>query len=297
MHRRDARRAAGVDRLLWATLLLPIGGLLLAWATGWQLDREAYTTLQHPWFVGMNRALNSWPAAIWTNLTMLGDASVLIPLLSPLLLWRAQAWAAVLAAVPVASIISVTLKHLASVPRPAALLDHQTFTILGDTLSAKTSFPSGHSLTIFTGLIAVLITLAPRPLNRRYLAMLLAALSLAILVGLSRVAVGAHWPLDVVAGAFCGLVAGINGAAIAQRYQQWWRYPLQSSGCCLIGILLAWASLSLLHRTLDEPAAGLILGESGLIGALVSLWLLQRCLTRVLAGKKAQTPDSCNDEA
>jgi len=42
---------------------------------------------------------------------------------------------------------------------------------------------------------------------------------LAVLVAISRVAVGAHWPLDVVAGAVLGWLAGLSGAVIAHRYR------------------------------------------------------------------------------
>ena len=62
---------------------------------------------------------------------------------------------------------------------------------------AFNSMPSGHTTVTFAGLVMIGM-LAPKykPLTW----------TLAILVGLSRVAYGAHWPSDVLLGAFIGMV-------------------------------------------------------------------------------------------
>ncbi|MBE6457365.1 MAG: phosphatase PAP2 family protein [Alphaproteobacteria bacterium] len=62
---------------------------------------------------------------------------------------------------------------------------------------AFNSMPSGHAAVSFAGLVMIGM-LAPRfkPLTW----------TLAILIGLSRVAYGAHWPTDVIFGAFIGMV-------------------------------------------------------------------------------------------
>ncbi|MBO4480052.1 MAG: phosphatase PAP2 family protein [Alphaproteobacteria bacterium] len=60
------------------------------------------------------------------------------------------------------------------------------------------SMPSGHTLASFAGLIMIGM-LAPR--GRWY------AFTFAVIIGLSRVCVGAHWPSDIVVGAFIGIVA------------------------------------------------------------------------------------------
>lgn len=255
-------------------------GLLIVWLSGWQFDREGYTAVQRDWFITLNHLLNAWPAQAWANLTLMGDASVLIPLLSPLILWRAQAWAAILAAAPIASIFSVTGKHLAAVPRPAALLDQDQFTVIGHVLSAKNSFPSGHSITIFTGIVAVLAILYPRQFSWRYLLILTAGLFIAVTVGMSRVAVGAHWPLDVLGGMVCGMIAGLNGAALAQRYQKWWRLSPDSLARCVVGVLLLLLSLSLVDRALDKPAVSVVLWLSALCGMSAAIWLMKSCLLR-----------------
>lgn len=63
---------------------------------------------------------------------------------------------------------------------------------------AFNSMPSGHTSASFAALV-MLGLLAPKYKCLTW--------SLAILIGISRVAVGAHWPTDVVLGAFIGMVA------------------------------------------------------------------------------------------
>jgi membrane-associated phospholipid phosphatase len=252
--------------------------LLVAWLSDWDLVRTGYWTIQRDWFIALNLALTAWPGQVWSNLTLLGDATVLIPLLSLLIIWRPQAWAAMLAAAPVALVLSLTVKHLAVVPRPAAVLDRHLFTIIGETLSAHNSFPSGHAVTIFAGVTAVLVTLILPPRSWRYWILLIAALLVTVTVGLSRIAIGAHWPLDVPVGALFGLIAGLSGAALARRYQKWWQILPGSTGRCVLGTVVLLSSISLMHRALENPLDGLALWLSGLCGTITSIWLMRGCL-------------------
>lgn len=62
---------------------------------------------------------------------------------------------------------------------------------------AFNSMPSGHTAISFAGLVMIGM-LAPKYKSITW--------TLAILIGLSRVAIGAHWPSDVIFGAFIGMV-------------------------------------------------------------------------------------------
>ena len=66
------------------------------------------------------------------------------------------------------------------------------------------SFPSGHALlamAVYGGIAAVLVTLLPwRPV-----AVIGAAALLIVSIGFSRVYLGVHWPIDVLAGFAAGV--------------------------------------------------------------------------------------------
>lgn len=104
----------------------------------------------------------------------------------------------VFSSVLMAAIITGVLKVLIGRSRPL-LFDALGLRIF-DPMSfdyAFNSMPSGHSAASFAGLV-MLGMLFPR--------IKWATWTLAILIGISRVYVGAHWPSDVVLGAFIGMV-------------------------------------------------------------------------------------------
>ena len=93
-------------------------------------------------------------------------------------------------------LITLGIKLSVGRPRPFEVLPEADPLIVA---SVGTSFPSGHASMSVAGAI-VLASLAPR------LAPLFALL--AVFVTVSRVYVGVHYPLDVLAGAAIGAVVG-----------------------------------------------------------------------------------------
>ena len=236
----------------------PIIALAVALAVQWQINASPVssgaTSLNRTIFTFINQTAAPWPASAWSALTMLGDASLLLALFSPLLLFRPQVLAAVLAAVPLGGLLSVALKRTFDAPRPAAVLEAAQIHVIGPLLSAH-SFPSGHTIASFAAAIAALAVLQ-RPLRcggstaGHFAGVFAIVISVACGVGISRVAVGAHWPVDVLAGAGVGWVAGLSGAAASRRWPQLWQ-PVASQRrlmMILIGIA-AW----LLWRPVDYP--------------------------------------------
>lgn len=161
------------------------------------------------WAMGTNEAwfyrLNGWSEVtgpqLWAGITIFGDALVLLALALPILWYRPQwAWALLVAAI-VTTVVTHTMKPWLALPRPAAVLGADAITIIGSELRAK-AMPSGHAaaaLTLAGALVPALKGRGPRTV----------VLVLMTLVALSRVVVGAHWPMDVMAGALIGWLSGM----------------------------------------------------------------------------------------
>lgn len=102
------------------------------------------------------------------------------------------------AALVVGVALDVAVKVLVDRPRPE---DPLVGTALG-------SFPSGHALTgvIFFGLVSPAVLVLSRRATLFWVSVPLATVA-AVLVAISRVYLGAHWPSDVMASAFIGAAA------------------------------------------------------------------------------------------
>jgi undecaprenyl-diphosphatase len=80
-------------------------------------------------------------------------------------------------------------------------------------LPHSSSFPSGHTTTSF----ACAVFLASVLRSRRVWALLI---TLAALIGLSRIYAGVHYPLDIVGGAALGTVIGLAFIALARTVER-----------------------------------------------------------------------------
>jgi len=191
------------------------------------LATEADAGLDRAVFLAINQLAARWlPAWLPSNLTILGHGLVAVMMLAPLLRRAPQVLAAGLYAAPLAALFSRCGKWLVSAARPAAVLDPSSFRIQGPVLSGHNSFPSGHSITIF--LVVSALILADERLRARPIAAL-GLLCAGLLAASSRVMVGAHWPSDVLAGAALGMLAGAIGALAAERWRLWSRTGIDTA--------------------------------------------------------------------
>ena len=218
-----------VKRTAWLWCLLP----LVIWGLV-ELSSEPITLFRQ-----LNTATKLLPDSVWVFFNMLGNGWGVFALLCPLLVLAPRALMATLCAGALAGVVSRTLKLSLQFPRPASILDPASFHIVGNPLTSL-AMPSGHTLTAFA--LATALYFSVPPSKRRYAAGLFV---LAALSGLARVAVGAHWPADVLAGMSIGLFSGMLGATLAQRIPvnllaaQAWPLRAASAGAALcIYILL-----------------------------------------------------------
>ena len=118
-----------------------------------------------------------------------------------------------LAALGAADVSKRLTKSLVRRTRPHVLLDDGRYQTDagGSERKPEQSFPSGH----MAGSAAV-----ARALSRNFPKSGVAAGVVAVGIGVSRVAKGAHWPLDVLGGAVVGLAAE---AVAAMLLQAGWR--------------------------------------------------------------------------
>ncbi|RWZ82020.1 MAG: phosphatase PAP2 family protein [Candidatus Chaera renei] len=173
------------------------------------------------WEISLFNWINHWPAwlvGLMALITMLGTWQfAVLAVVGCLVAGRkALAWRIGLAAL-LAGLLSVSLKIAVNRPRPLGLLP-DTITRWPDLLQDQ-GFPSGHSATAAAVAVAILLCLPAA--RRRTWFWLLAMLPLA--VGLSRIYLGVHLPLDVLGGWAVGwLAAGIAQLAFGCQSKRFW---------------------------------------------------------------------------
>ena len=80
------------------------------------------------------------------------------------------------------------------------------------------SFPSGHSANSMIAFLAIALLAFDDPKQRRWAAA--AAVSLSVLIGVSRPMLGVHWPSDVIAGWSFGLFWTLLVLGLSSRWER-----------------------------------------------------------------------------
>ena len=165
-----------------------------------------------PLFYALNARLVPWLGEpFWAVITNLGDGFFLFPL-AMMLFWRSpqQQLATLLSMLALAAAVNV-LKVVVGLPRPFAELGVDWVSMVGPLPNSK-SFPSGHSGTAF-----LLVGLSLMYFKSRLLKGGIAFM--ATMVCLSRIAVGVHWPSDILFGIGLGISCALLGGYWSQRVQ------------------------------------------------------------------------------
>jgi undecaprenyl-diphosphatase len=156
--------------------------------------------------LSVRRLHTPWGTAAARTLTALGDAKSLtlagIACLATFTAKGAHLGLRLGAAAGIATVLSQALKRSLTRRRPdASIAGFEPLAANPD----RFSFPSGHTAAAFG--VAVAFAGEPHGLGP-------GALLLATGIGLSRVYLGAHYPLDVAAGAVLGVFAGLASRAL-----------------------------------------------------------------------------------
>jgi undecaprenyl-diphosphatase len=138
--------------------------------------------------------------------------------------WRARNQRAAFLA-GVSTLVALGLGQLVgkAFPRPRPYLSHTVNQLIPPSLD--TSFPSDHAILGFAVAVIVL------RYNRRAG---VALLTLALLMAIARVFVGAHYPGDVLGGAVLGSLTSVALASLSERR------PIGGAVDALLGLLRRW---------------------------------------------------------
>jgi membrane-associated phospholipid phosphatase len=185
----------------------------------------------HAGFTRLNGAAAQIPESIWEWLTVLGDERVAFALTLFFTRRYPRVFWTLIAAALVGVAFTHSLKPLFAAARPPAVLEPGTFNLIGPG-HRKMSFPSGHTVTvsIFFGVWVYYV---------RSSWLRTALILLAVSAGLSRVAVGVHWPVDVAAGLAGGVMAAGLGVLLARRVESGIRVPLIHSAFVVLAAAMA----------------------------------------------------------
>lgn len=142
--------------------------------------------------------------------TFMGSAFAVLPLALAVVVWavrrkETRAALAFVVVVVMTEALNVMLKHTFERPRPTLFQEIETL--------HSYSFPSGHAMAAFAiyGMMGVVVArlLSSKALRRA----LVVVLPLFILmIGISRIYLGVHWPSDVLAGFAAGAFLVLAGA-------------------------------------------------------------------------------------
>lgn len=169
-------------------------------------------------FIEINSFSSQIPPALLENITVFGDGTFLLPLVLLLANRHVRLHWAILFTSLLSAIVVNLLKDYFAISRPPAVLSSEAFNLIGRAYHAR-SFPSGHSATAF--LLATVCFCYTKNMYFKVTFMLLA-----ILVGLSRILIGVHWPIDVLVGGALGIVLGLIGIIVTEKWKLGLRAPV-----------------------------------------------------------------------
>jgi len=226
------------SRLLVSALLLLVAGVVMS-------DRR----FDYPTFYLLQQMTALVSPAVWSAWSVLGLGLCAVLIAALASDDRMAPIASMLWTLVIAGIALQVFKRVWVLPRPLAVLPPESFRVIGLPLRAG-SMPSGHAAM----LAALACALAREAWRRRLPALALVVILLGAMGCVARVAVGVHWPSDVLVGAAVGLLGIVAGDAIDARWGL--RRALSTSlGRRVFAVVQAVAAIVLLVMHTGYPLA------------------------------------------
>lgn len=248
------QKSLRISLWVWLIALLPAAIALT----------ERIFNLDIIWFRTINQTTAILPDHFWTNLSLLGNGWASFALALPLIIIAPRILYAGLFAGLFTSLLAKPVKLIFNTPRPAGLLDPNSFHIIGDHLH-QAAMPSGHTTTAFAIFTAIYLSINPQ-IRSRYSWIFI----FPILTGISRIAVGAHWPEDVLVGTTLGIFSGILGATLSYKLKD--KYLALGSLPSLIILLGSFICTHILiTTTLDFEINALT--QYALVFIMIATWV------------------------
>lgn len=183
-------------------------------------------------FLQLHHAGAVLPPVMWRLLSMFGEWSLVIAALLLLAQRRPSLFPSLVAAVLLGIASAILFKAAFAVPRPFLVLPAGSVRLL-DVLPANGAFPSGHAIAgaLLAGVLAQ---------GRRWWWQA-GLMGLVLLVCWSRIAIGVHWPLDLLVGAALGWA--IAWGCLRRQWPAWppaWTPMLLRALALVLLLYSAW---------------------------------------------------------
>lgn len=214
-------------------------------------------------FYWFNQAAGVLPDWIWSNLTFTADTLFVVAAMLIIASRKPELFNSGFVLLIIGAVFVQGFKFYLDIPRPAGVLDRESFNIIGLTVTSR-SFPSGHSFTAMA--LAGLLML-----HSRHLMLTGLLLVFGLLGAISRVAVGAHWPLDVFVGSAFGLLFAIFAQYLTNQVAWLQGYRLQYTAAFLMTLTSAYLIFHNSGYPNTQPIC-IITGSLGVLFA-ISYWL------------------------
>lgn len=163
----------------------------------------------HVAFLPINALGEHIPKFLLHTITSFGNGMFLLAIALALGHKNPRFLFAVLIAAILGGITSNVLKSHFNALRPPAIIIESAFH-LADNAFKYDSFPSGHTLTAF--LFASICSCFLKRIWATF-----ALLAMATLVGLTRIGLGIHWPIDTLIGGMLGCIIGLGAYALSKK--------------------------------------------------------------------------------